>query len=85
MKRWVNEIPNNGLIRYMHLFNNDRLLITSPEALAEVLVHKNYDFIKPEQIRTGLGRVLGVGVLLAEGEEHKVRPIWGNPMSVGLR
>ena len=47
--------------------------MTSPKALGEVLVQKNYDFIKPAQVRHGLGRLLGVGVLLAEGEEHKVR------------
>ena len=72
MRRWVNEIPNDGLIRYMHLFNAERLLITNPRALAEVLVTKNYDFVKPAMVRNGLGRILGIGVLLAEGEEHKV-------------
>ena len=74
MLRWVNEIPNDGLIRYMHLFNVDRLLITSPKALGEVLVQRNYDFVKPAMITSGLGRILGIGVLLAEGEEHKVEP-----------
>jgi cytochrome P450 len=38
---------------------------------AEVLVTKNYDFVKPAQVRNGLGRILGEGVLLAEGDEHK--------------
>ena len=45
---------------------------TSPKALAEVLVQKNYEFIKPQRLRDGLGRLLGVGILLAEGDEHKV-------------
>lgn len=48
------------------------MLVTNPKALAEVLVHRSYDFIKPARLRVGLGRVLGVGVLLAEGDEHKV-------------
>lgn len=72
MQRWMNDIPNDGLIRYMHLFNVDRLLVTSPKALGEVLVAKSYDFVKPTMVRNGLGRILGIGVLLAEGEEHKV-------------
>ena len=72
-QEWINEIPNDGLIRYTALFNAERLLITNPKALGEVLVQKNYDFIKPEQVRQGLGRLLGIGILLAEGEEHKVR------------
>ncbi len=71
-QRWINEVPNEGLIRYLNLFNEERLLVTSPKALAEVLVTKNYDFAKPSMVRHGLARLLGVGVLLAEGEEHKV-------------
>ncbi|MCJ1248523.1 hypothetical protein MMC30_005741 [Trapelia coarctata] len=73
MQEWINTIPNDGLIRYRVLFNTERLLITNAKGLGEVLVAKNYEFIKPLQLRQGLGRVLGVGVLLAEGEEHKVQ------------
>ncbi len=73
MRRWVNEIPNNGLIRYRHLFNRDRLLLTSPKALAEVMTTKSYDFVKPDFMRVGIGQLLGIGVLLAEGDEHKIQ------------
>jgi hypothetical protein len=41
--------------------------------IAEVLVTRNYDFIKPPQIRFSLGRLLGIGVLLAEGDDHKTQ------------
>lgn len=66
-------MPHNGLIRYRHLFNRERVLVASPKALGEVLVTRNYEFIKPPQLRNGLGRILGVGILLAEGDEHKVK------------
>ena len=69
----INSIPNDGLIRYLGTFNEERLLITSPKALAEVLVTKNYDFVKPSMFRFSLGRILGFGILLAEGDEHKVQ------------
>ncbi len=81
MRTWINEVPNNGLIYYNYIFNSERLLITSPKALGEVLVQKNYDFIKPEGIRAGIARILGVGILVAEGEEHKV---WDFFASLGL-
>ncbi|KAK0703812.1 cytochrome P450 [Lasiosphaeria miniovina] len=68
---WINTIPNYGLIRYLGLFNQERLLIASPKALAEVLVTKNYDFKKSDEFRHFLGRLLGIGLLLAEGDEHK--------------
>lgn len=71
--KWTNEIPNDGLIYYNYLFNADRILITNPKSLAEVLVHKSYDFVKPRQLVDSLTRFLGIGLLVAEGEEHKVR------------
>jgi cytochrome P450 len=54
------------------MFNIDRLLITSPKALSEVLTTKSYNFAKPYALRAGMSRILGVGILLAEGDEHKV-------------
>ncbi|MCJ1477757.1 hypothetical protein MMC13_006430 [Lambiella insularis] len=73
MLEWINTIPNNGLIRYLSLLNHERILMTNAKGLSEVLVQKNYEFIKPDAVRTGLGRVLGEGVLVAEGEEHKTQ------------
>ena len=62
----------DGLLYYRWLFNNPRVMVTSPKALAEVLVQRSYEFVKPYRIRGGLGRLLGIGILLAEGDEHKV-------------
>jgi hypothetical protein len=73
LRRFLREVPNDGLIKYRHLFNSERVLIASPKGLAEVLVTKNYDFIKPAFFRDNLGRLLGHGILFAEGDEHKVR------------
>ena len=56
----------------MGLFNVERLLICSPKALGEVLVKKNYEFVKPSRFRRVFSGLLGEGILLAEGEEHKV-------------
>lgn len=72
LMEFIESVPNDGLIRYHHALNAERLLLTSPKALSEVLVQKSYEFIKPEQVRIGLGRILGIGILLAEGDEHKV-------------
>ncbi|KAI0159686.1 cytochrome P450 [Xylariaceae sp. FL1272] len=64
MREWVAAVPNEGVMRYLGLFNSE-------QALAEVLVTKNYDFEKPASWRHTIGRILGVGILLAEGDEHK--------------
>lgn len=66
-------MPNDGLIYYRSLLNAERIILTTPQALSEVLTTRNYEFIKPALLRNGLGRVLGVGILLSEGDEHKVK------------
>ncbi|CZR50970.1 related to isotrichodermin C-15 hydroxylase (cytochrome P-450 monooxygenase CYP65A1) [Phialocephala subalpina] len=70
---WINTIPNDGLIRYLGLLNSERIIVTSPQGLSQVLTTQNYEFIKPSHIAKSLGRLLGVGVLLAEGDEHKTQ------------
>lgn len=72
MRDWAANVKNSGMIRYSFWFQ-ERILVTSTSALSEVLVTKNYDFVKPPQVRNGLGRILGVGILLAEGDEHKTQ------------
>ena len=64
-------MPNDGLIYYRSILNIERLMPVSPQALSEVLTQKSYEFVKPYQLRFGLGRILGVGLVLSEGEEHK--------------
>ncbi|GAB7340866.1 hypothetical protein MBLNU457_7225t1 [Dothideomycetes sp. NU457] len=70
-REWMETIPNDGLIYYRSMFNSERVMVTSPKGLSEALSTKSYDLIKPKQLVQGIGRILGVGVLLAEGDEHK--------------
>ncbi|KAH1513894.1 hypothetical protein KXX29_009738 [Aspergillus fumigatus] len=73
MREWINTIPNDGIIRFTTVFNQERLILTSPEALSDALVTHNYDWDKPEQMKKGLGRIVGQGVLLASGNVHKTQ------------
>lgn len=72
MKEWAKTIPNDGILRYYIVGNMERLTVTSPAVLREILVSKAYEFAKPLVIQQTLRRVLGNGILIAEGEEHKV-------------
>lgn len=73
MIEWAYKVPNNGLIRYYIFGNLERVLLTNPKALSELLVTKVYEFPKPQLVRQSLARVTGKhGVLLVEGDEHKV-------------
>ena len=72
LRSWANSVPNQGIIRYLDFFNLERIAVVNPAALADVLVHKCYDFEKPPQLRKGISRILGLGLFLAEGEVHTV-------------
>ncbi|RDW59674.1 hypothetical protein BP6252_12761 [Coleophoma cylindrospora] len=69
--RLMNEVPNEGMIRFAGFFNVDWLLLTDQRSLSEVLVHKSYDYEKPKQLRSFLRMILGDGLILVEGDEHK--------------
>jgi cytochrome P450 len=67
----MNDIPNDGLIKVPGVFNREEILLTDPSTLAEVLVHKSYDFEKTPEIRNIIRIVLGDGLIVVEGDEHK--------------
>lgn len=69
----IHTVPNNGIIRYLGILNWERLIITSPKGMSELLTTKVYDYRKPVQIERGIGRILGIGLLLAEGDVHKAQ------------
>ncbi|KAL4804484.1 cytochrome P450 [Aspergillus unguis] len=72
MLEWVKTVPNDGLLRYYVIGNMERVLLTTPKALSELLVQGAYEFPKPVVVRRALERVTGQhGILLVEGLEHK--------------
>ena len=73
IRKWTEDVPNKGLIRYYMGGNVERIVVTGPQALNEVLVSKVYDFPKSESLRAKLLRFTGNGILLAEGDDHKVK------------
>ncbi|KAF2966624.1 hypothetical protein GQX73_g6980 [Xylaria multiplex] len=48
-----------------------QVLVTKPRMLADLLVHKPYDFIKPPKISGLLRHILGDGLIMVEGDQHK--------------
>ena len=68
----VATVPNNGLLRYYGPDMNERVLVTGVKALNDILVLNASSFVKPESVRRRLHVFGGEGLLLAEGETHKV-------------
>lgn len=49
-----------------------RLLLADTKALNHILMNA-YDYPKPDINRVGLGRILGPGILVVEGNQHKLQ------------
>jgi cytochrome P450 len=47
------------------------VLVAKPRMLADLLVHRAYDFVKPPKVSGFLRHVLGDGLIMVEGDQHK--------------
>jgi hypothetical protein len=69
MERWVDEIPNEGLIRYYAQWNNERILVATPKAARDLLTIAAYKSVKAADVRRMVTNVGGPeGLLILEGE-----------------
>ncbi|KAF4553554.1 Cytochrome P450-like protein 57 [Elsinoe fawcettii] len=71
IEHWMDNTPNQGLLRYRGLFNQERLLVTSPAAARELLQTSAYNFIKPDLQRLLVGQISNRGLIMQEGDEHR--------------
>lgn len=63
-------LKHDGVFRFLGLFNCERVVVAAPEGLAEVLTRVS-DFIQPIHLSFIAQSILGPGVVLVNGEEHK--------------
>jgi cytochrome P450 len=67
-RHWHKEL--GPIVRYFLPLGAERISIAGDDALRHVLHRNPYNYPKPMRVRKWMGRVLGNGVLLAEGSEH---------------
>lgn len=68
---WSRQWPTAPFIRYISFANTETLLVNSLRAHQEVLSTKCYSFVKPPFFARIVGEVTGMGLVFAEGEEHR--------------
>ncbi|KAH9483603.1 Cytochrome P450 monooxygenase 205 [Psilocybe cubensis] len=67
-EEWVNQYGST--IRYKGFFGRSRFYTVDVKAVNHILMNNNI-YQKPESVRYNLGRILGNGVLVVEGDKHK--------------
>ncbi|KZT22892.1 cytochrome P450 [Neolentinus lepideus HHB14362 ss-1] len=79
-ERWLREY--GPVVRFTGVLNSNRVLTLDPRALHHVLTSPIYE--KPADARKHLGRIIGPGVLVVEGAEHrKQRRVMGPAFAPG--
>lgn len=67
-RRWHQQY--GPVIRYFFPFGAERLAVAEDDALKHMTVRNPYNYPKPVRAKLWMVRILGEGVLLAEGPEH---------------
>ncbi|KAJ5083645.1 hypothetical protein N7456_013072 [Penicillium angulare] len=70
-KEWLTKVKHDGLVRYLTFFNRERLIVYSPRALSDIYVANCYAFHKPSFLTNPMRVILGNGLLVSEGDDHK--------------
>lgn len=73
LAEWAHQIPNEGFIRYHGILNIQKVLVTDPKIVHEVLATRPYSFIKPPPISKIIRSLLGNGLVVVEGDPHKTQ------------
>jgi cytochrome P450 len=73
LAEWAHEIPNQGFIKYHGVLNIQKVLLTDPSAIHDILAVKPYSYIKPPPISKIIRSLVGDGLIVAEGEAHKTQ------------
>lgn len=72
--KWADSTPNDGLLCYTGIGGARRVLLTSPEAVREVMVTKHYNnFEKPSLPKRRATVLFGNGILTADNEPHRLQ------------
>jgi cytochrome P450 len=76
-KKWANIY--GGIYTFHGPWNVPRVVVTDSVLLKQVLTSNEYDFIKTPEASAFLRRILGDGLLTAEGEKHRHQRKMLNP------
>ncbi|RYP78998.1 hypothetical protein DL769_003088 [Monosporascus sp. CRB-8-3] len=68
--QWNRTLQHNGVFRYLDVLNIERVAVTSPDLVAEVL-QRTQDFEQSGTLFLLAAPILGPGIILVNGTEHK--------------
>jgi cytochrome P450 len=61
------------------MFNQPAIIVADTKIIQDITLNHVYDFIKPPNMWTDAVKIIGKGLVLAEGDEHKRQRKMMNP------
>jgi cytochrome P450 len=73
LSKWMETIPNDGLLRARYVLGEDAIIPTNEAIIKSIIQDNAYDYEKQPRVTSMFRKVLGGGLLLSEGDDHKAQ------------
>jgi len=68
----MDTVPHEHFFRILDLFNREIVILTDPKAITQPYQTDSYEYVKSVNGKKFIEDVLGNGLVIAEGQDHKV-------------
>jgi hypothetical protein len=77
----MDTVPHEHFFRMLDIFNKEIVILTDPKAITQPFQTNSYEYVKPVNIKNILKHLLGNGLIVSDGHDHKVRHLGEYPCS----
>ncbi|PKY16233.1 cytochrome P450 [Rhizophagus irregularis] len=75
--KWMQQYGN--IVKFYGIFNRPDVFVSDTKIIQDITLNHVYDFVKPHDMSADFAKIVGRGLVLAEGEEHKRQRKMMNP------
>jgi hypothetical protein len=65
----------------LDIFNTEIVILTDPKAITQPFQTDSYEYVKPMNSKNIVKYLLGNGLVVSDGQDHKVRHLGESPCS----
>ncbi|PMD54166.1 cytochrome P450 [Hyaloscypha bicolor E] len=68
---FMDTVPHEYFFRMLDIFNKEIVILTDPKAITQPFQTNSYEYVKPVNIKNILKHLLGNGLIVSDGQDHK--------------
>jgi hypothetical protein len=78
---FMDTVPHEHFFRMLDIFNKEIVILTDPKAITQPFQTDSYEYVKPMNSKRIVKYLLGNGLVVSDGQDHKVRHLGESPCS----